>query len=43
MRTFLKVLVLLPLAIVVVLLALANRGPVTVSLDPFSREAPELT
>ena len=42
MRTFLKALVLLPLAIVVVLLAVANRGPVTVSLDPFSREAPDI-
>ena len=39
---FLKALLLFPLAILVVLLAVANRGPVTLSLDPFSREAPEI-
>jgi len=38
---FLKALILLPIAIVVVLLAVANRAPVTLSLDPFSQEAPE--
>src|SRR5215203_4045792 len=42
MTNFLKALILFPLAIVVVLLAVANRGPVTLSLDPFSREAPEI-
>src|ERR671916_48297 len=42
MVNFLKALILLPVAILVVLLAVANRGPVTVSLDPFSREAPEI-
>ena len=42
MVNFLKALILLPLAILVVLLAVANRGPVTLSLDPFSREAPEI-
>ena len=42
MRTFLKALILFPLAILVVLLAVANRGSVTLSLDPFSREAPDL-
>jgi hypothetical protein len=42
MTTFLKALILFPIAILVVLLAVANRGPVTVSLDPFSREAPEI-
>jgi uncharacterized integral membrane protein len=36
MIQFLKALVLLPVAILVVLLAVANRGPVTISLDPFS-------
>ncbi|HEY7384862.1 MAG TPA: lipopolysaccharide assembly protein LapA domain-containing protein [Beijerinckiaceae bacterium] len=41
MRTFLKTLILLPVAVVVVLLAVANRGPVTLSFDPFSRAAPE--
>jgi uncharacterized integral membrane protein len=35
---FLKALVLVPVAIVVILLAVANRGPVTLSLDPFARE-----
>ena len=41
MVRFLKALVLLPVAVIVVLLALANRSPVQVSLDPFSQEAPE--
>jgi uncharacterized integral membrane protein len=40
MRKLLRWLVLVPLAIVLVLLAVANRAPVTLSLDPFSREAP---
>jgi uncharacterized integral membrane protein len=42
MIRFLKALILLPVAIIVVLLAVANRGPVTLSLDPFSRDAPEI-
>ena len=42
MRTFLKALILLPVAILVVLFAVANRGPVTLSLDPFSRDNPEI-
>jgi Lipopolysaccharide assembly protein A domain len=42
MLNFLKALILLPVAVLVVLLAVANRGPVTVSLDPFSREVPEI-
>ena len=41
MIRFLKALILLPVAILVVLLAVANRAPVTLSLDPFSQEAPE--
>ena len=41
MIRFLKALVLLPVAILIVLLAVANRGPVTLSLDPFSQDAPE--
>jgi hypothetical protein len=41
MRTFLKALILLPVAVAVVLLAVANRGPVTLSFDPFSRGAPD--
>ena len=42
MRKLLRWLVLIPLALVLVLLAVANRAPVTLSLDPFSREAPAL-
>lgn len=38
MIRFLKALILLPVAIVVVLLAVANRESVTLSLDPFSPE-----
>ena len=36
MRTLLKALILLPLILVVVGLAVANRGPATLSLDPFA-------
>jgi uncharacterized integral membrane protein len=36
----LKVLLLVPLTIVIVLLAVANRQAVTVSIDPFSSDAP---
>ena len=36
MAAFLKGLILLPVAILVVLFAVANRGSVLVSLDPFS-------
>jgi len=42
MANFLKALILFPVAVLVVLLAVANRAPVTVSLDPFSREVPEI-
>jgi uncharacterized integral membrane protein len=41
MIRFLKALLLLPVAVLVVLLAVANRAPVQLSLDPFSQEAPE--
>jgi uncharacterized integral membrane protein len=41
MIRFLKALILLPVAILVVLLAVANRAPVQLSLDPFSQDAPE--
>lgn len=34
--------VLLPVALVGILLSVGNRAPVTLSLDPFSREAPAL-
>ncbi len=38
MIRFLKALVLVPVAVLVVLLAVANRDPVRLSLDPFSPE-----
>lgn len=38
MIRFLKALVLLPIAVVIVLLAVANREAVTLSFDPFSPE-----
>lgn len=43
MRSFvgyLKLLLVLPVAVAIILFAIANRGPVTVSLDPFTRDAP---
>lgn len=40
MKTLVRVLIVLPLALVIVLLAVANRTPVQVSLDPFSGAAP---
>jgi uncharacterized integral membrane protein len=43
MIRFLKALILLPVAILVILLAVANRAPVTLSLDPFSQDAPEFS
>ncbi|MCB5174945.1 MULTISPECIES: lipopolysaccharide assembly protein LapA domain-containing protein [Microvirga] len=42
MIRFLKALILLPVAILVVLLAVANRAPVTLSFDPFS-DVPEFS
>jgi uncharacterized integral membrane protein len=39
MRTFLKALILLPVAIAVVLLAVANRGPVSLSFDPIGADS----
>lgn len=42
MLAFLKALLLLPIAIAVILLAIANRAPVTFSFDPVSRANPEL-
>ena len=40
MRRFLFLFILLPLAIVAVTLSVANRGPVTLSLDPFGVASP---
>lgn len=42
-KSFFKALLLAPLALIVILLAIANRAPVVVSFDPFSREAPALS
>lgn len=42
MLTFLKGLIVLPVAVIVILFAIANRGPVTLSLDPLSKGAPEI-
>jgi len=43
MKAFLKALVLIPIALVIVLFSVANRAPVRVSLDPFSRDLPTLS
>ena len=40
MKTLVRVLIVLPLALVIIVLAVANRAPVQVSLDPFSGVAP---
>ncbi len=42
MKAFFKALVLVPVALIVVLFSVANRGPVRVSFDPVSRDAPAL-
>ena len=41
-RNILAALILIPLAALIVLLAVANRAPVTISLDPFMAEKPAL-
>lgn len=43
MKAFFKALVLVPVALVIVLFSVANRGAVRVSLDPFSRDLPVLS
>ncbi len=43
MRALLKALFIVPLALAIVLLAVANRQIVRVSLDPLSRDAPQLS
>lgn len=40
LRNILAALLLIPLALVIVLFAVANRAPVTVSLDPFAGDPP---
>lgn len=39
---YLKLLLIVPVAAAIILFAIANRGPVTVSLDPFTRGAPAI-
>ena len=41
MLALLKAIIVLPIALILILLAIANRGPVVFSLDPFARGAPE--
>ena len=43
MLSFLKAILLLPVAVAAVLLAVANRAPVTLSLDPISKGVPEFS
>jgi uncharacterized protein HemY len=43
MRRFVLLFILLPLAVVIVVLSVANRGEVTLSLDPFGSAAPLLS
>jgi len=42
-RKIVTVLVLLPVALLIVMFAVANRGPVTIALDPFGGEPPMFT
>jgi uncharacterized integral membrane protein len=43
MRRFLVLFVLVPLAVVIVVLSVANRGDVSLLLDPFAAGAPALS
>ncbi|MEZ5839815.1 MAG: LapA family protein [Hyphomicrobiales bacterium] len=43
MLRLISYLVTIPLAILLIALAVANRGPITLSLDPMSPDAPALT
>ncbi|HXW24382.1 MAG TPA: lipopolysaccharide assembly protein LapA domain-containing protein [Xanthobacteraceae bacterium] len=43
MRRFVVALILVPLAVLIVMFAVANRASIPISLDPFSAEAPALT
>ncbi len=42
MAGFIKALILVPVGFVIILLAIANRSPITVSFDPFSEADPLL-
>jgi uncharacterized integral membrane protein len=43
MRRLLSLIVIVPFALVLILLAIANRGPVTFSLDPFGAPSPAMS
>jgi hypothetical protein len=43
MRRFISLFVLLPLAVVIVFISVANRGAATFSLDPFGTASPALS
>lgn len=43
MRRFISFLIGVPLAILLILFMVANRAPVTISLDPFAPETPALS
>jgi uncharacterized membrane protein YciS (DUF1049 family) len=43
MRKFIAAIILIPLAILMVMFAVANRDYIAISLDPFSANAPALT
>jgi len=42
MKSFFKALILVPIALLIVLFSVANRGSVRVSFDPISRDVPAL-
>jgi uncharacterized integral membrane protein len=43
MRKFIAIAILVPLAVVIVMFAVANRGAITVSFDPFDPAQPALS
>jgi uncharacterized integral membrane protein len=43
LRKILTAIVIVPLAVVLIVFAVANRHPVTVSLDPFASNAPAVS
>lgn len=43
MKSVFKLLLLVPIALAIVLFAVANRAPVRISLDPVSLDAPQFT
>lgn len=43
MRKFIAIVVLVPLALLIVMFAVANRGAITVSFDPFDPAQPALS